>query len=221
MGYDIVVVGVSVGGLRALKVLLGALPRDFPIPVVLVQHRHRDSDAQLNEILQPAVALRVIEPEDKTALAGGSVFVAPADYHLLIEGDHLALSTDAPIHHARPAIDALFESAADTHRERVIGVILTGANEDGALGLAAIKQRGGLAIVQDPATAEGRAMPEAALAAVEADHVTALEEIGSLLVRIVASSKRSPATEPVPDSSGKAHPALADHPSRVTSSLRR
>ena len=190
MRYRLAVVGVSIGGLEALKVLLGALPKDFPLPVAVVQHRQRNAVTALEELLQEVSVLTVVEGEDKTALLAGYVYIAPRDYHLLIEGDHLSLSTEAPVHYARPAIDVLFESAAEAEGERVIGIILTGDSEDGAQGLAAIKRRGGLAIVQDPESAEGRAMPEAALAAVKADHVARLEEIGPLLVRLARGTRQ-------------------------------
>lgn len=179
--YEIIVTGASLGGLHALKTVLGALPEAFPLPLVVVQHREKSSDDTLSVILRKATTLPVLEVEDKQDVLPGRVYLAPPDYHLLVEGGHFALSTDAPVWYARPSIDVLFESAADVYAERVIGVILTGANQDGAQGLAAIKRRGGLAVVQDPATAESRAMPAAAIAAVAVDAILPLGEIGPFL----------------------------------------
>jgi two-component system chemotaxis response regulator CheB len=124
----------------------------------------------------------VTEPDDKEAIQSGHVYVAPSDYHLLIDDGRFALSTDPPVQHARPSIDVLFASAADAHANRTIGVILTGTNPDGAQGLAAIKQCGGLAVVQDPSTAEGQAMPAAAIDAGRIDHILPLRDIATLLV---------------------------------------
>ncbi len=163
MAFDIVVIGTSLGGLSALRLLLGGLPKTFPVPVAIVQHRHKSSDQSMSQFLQDYVMLPVQEVEDKDEIRPGHVYIAPADYHLLVEPGYFTLSTDAPVSYARPSIDVLFESAADTYSERVIGVILTGANQDGAQGLARIKAAGGLAIVQMPTTAESPIMPEAAL----------------------------------------------------------
>lgn len=184
MDFEIVVMGLSSGGLHALEVLLPALPKDFPLPVALVQHRASASDASHVAQLQKHSALPVAEPEDKEAIRRGQVYVAPADYHLLVEGGHFALSTEAPVWHARPSIDVLFESAAAAYGEAVIGVLLTGANQDGAQGLAAIKRSGGLAVVQDPKTAQAPEMAKAAIAAAAVDTILPLEEIGPFLADI-------------------------------------
>jgi len=178
--YEIVVVGTSYGGLSALQVLLPALAPDFPLPVVVVQHRGKDTD-NLCEFLQRHSALPLTEPNDKAAIAPGSVYLAPRDYHLLIERDGFALSTEAPVGYARPSINVLFESAAEIYREHVVGVILTGANTDGAQGLAKIKAYGGRAVVEDPASAVSRGMPQAAIAASEVDAVLPLREIAPYL----------------------------------------
>ena len=135
MALELVVLGTSYGGLSALQVVLPALARDFPLPVVVVQHRGKDSD-NLCEFLQKHSALPLMEPNDKEAIAPGRVYLAPRDYHLLIEKDGFALSTEAPVGYARPSINVLFESAADVYRAHVVGVILTGANTEGARGLA-------------------------------------------------------------------------------------
>lgn len=211
MKFELVVLGASWGGLHAVQVVLGALPKDFPLPVVIVQHRERSADETLVMLLQQKCALPVSEAEDKQPIEPGHVYLAPAEYHLLIEGEianteygynpqsaiqnqkskiHFALSTDAPVNYARPSIDVLFESAAEACGERVIGVILTGANADGAQGLAAIKHRGGLTLAQDPATAEAPTMPEAASALGVVDRVSRLEEIGRMLVEEIGQRMR-------------------------------
>src|SRR5258708_17179913 len=150
MPFEIVVIGASLGGQRALRTVLAGLPARFPAAVAVVEPLGKSSDSMLSIFLQKQSALPVIEAEDKQAIFSGHVYLAPPDYHLLIEGDHFALSTEDPVWYARPSIDVLFESCANTYGRRAVGVILTGANQDGAQGLAAIKARGGLAVVQDP-----------------------------------------------------------------------
>jgi two-component system chemotaxis response regulator CheB len=151
---------------------------DIHQPIVVAQHRSPLSEHEaLARLLQHHTDRVVSDPDDKTALELDHVYVAPPDYHVLVEDSHLALSTDAPVWFSRPSIDVLFESAADAYRERTIGIVLTGANSDGAAGLARIKDRGGVAIVQDPETSQRRAMPDAAIAATAADAVLPLEEI--------------------------------------------
>lgn len=184
MGFELVVVGTSLGGLHALEVLLCGLPKSFPVPVAVVQHRHKDSENTLSAFLQQYSPLPLKEPEDKEVIVPGRVYLAPADYHLLVEAGSFALSTEAPASYARPSIDVLFESAADAYAERVIGVILTGANHDGAQGLAKIKACGGWAMVQEPATAFSPTMPKAAIAAVTADWILPLEDIAPFLVKL-------------------------------------
>lgn len=188
MAFELVVVGTSMGGLRALEVILHALPSGLPIAVAIAQHRHRDSDKGLVNHLQSQCVMPVVEAEDKQAIAGGQVYLAPADYHLLVEPGHFALSTEAPVTHARPSIDVLFESAADAYGDRTIGIILTGASYDGAQGLAKIKAHGGFTIVQEPATAESPTMPNAALSLVSADKILPLPQIAPFLVNLCASS---------------------------------
>ncbi|MBV8886383.1 MAG: chemotaxis protein CheB [Chroococcidiopsidaceae cyanobacterium CP_BM_RX_35] len=183
--FQLVVLGTSLGGLHALGVVLSGLPQSFSLPIVVVHHRHKDSDDTLVFFLQQYSALLLKEAEEKEMIVPGQVYFAPADYHLLVEADgNLALSTEAPVSYARPSIDVLFESAADAYAEKVIGVILTGANYDGAQGLAKIKARGGLAIVQEPTTAESHTMPAAAVAAVAVDYVLPLEEISRFLIAV-------------------------------------
>jgi len=179
--FEIIVVGASIGGLKALQTLLSGLPDSFPVPIVIVQHRAKDSETGLCEFLALHSRLPISEPEDKEPILPGHAYLAPRDYHLLVEKDSFALSTDPAVGFARPSIDVLFESAADQYGEKTIGVILTGANRDGARGLAAIKSRGGLALVEDPALATCPEMPEAAIANTEVDWVFSLVELGPRL----------------------------------------
>lgn len=180
----IVVVGASWGGLAALSVLVADLPKDFPIPVVVVQHRSRHGDNLLPSLLQDVSKLTLVDVEDKEPICGGRVFLAPANYHLLVEGDHLSLTTDPVVRFSRPSIDVTFMSAADTFRDGVIGVVLTGANDDGAGGLRHIVSLGGVGIVQDPATAESPSMPSAARRAVPQAEVLPLEKIAGRLIQL-------------------------------------
>jgi two-component system chemotaxis response regulator CheB len=189
MAFEIVVVGTSTGGLKALQTLLSGLPAEFSLPIVIVQHRGKDSESGLSEFLGECSNLAVSEPDDKEPLLGGHVYLAPRDYHLLIENRSFALSTVAPVRFARPSIDVLFESAADAFAARTIGVILTGANSDGARGLAAIKSRGGLTIVEDPATAACRELPEAATQQATPDRILPLHEIAPQLVTLSESTE--------------------------------
>lgn len=214
MAYELVVIGTSWGGLHALRKVLGGLPSGFDLPVVIVQHRHRDSDHLLVTLLQDHTALRVCEVEDKSELAPGDVYVAPAEYHVLVEPGHLALSTEEPIRFSRPSIDVTFESAADAYGARTIGVIMTGANDDGARGLRRIADRGGATIVQDPATAESPIMPTAALRMVPEAKVAPVDQIGALIAKLHSrqkSAKRSPlAAEPARGKSGKGGPSTRE-----------
>ena len=189
---SLVALGASWGGLHAVETVLGSLPADFGPPIVIAQHRQADShDNMLVRLLDARCALKVCEAEDKQELDPGTVLVAPPDYHLLVETGSVALSVDAPLNFSRPSIDILFSSAADAYGNRVAGVVLTGANADGALGLAQIAERGGPAIVQDPETAERREMPEAALWATPEARVLALEEIGPALRELAGAGVRS------------------------------
>jgi two-component system chemotaxis response regulator CheB len=185
--YELIVIGTSWGGLDAVGRLLDGLHDDVHQPIVLAQHRSTGSErGGLAKLLAHHTRRLVSDPDDKTPLEPDHVYLAPPDYHVLVEDGHLALSTDGPVQFARPSIDVLFESAADAYAERAVGIILTGANSDGAHGLATIKQRGGVAIVQDPATSERRTMPDAAIAATHADAVLPLDEIPAFLYGLCA-----------------------------------
>ena len=187
----LVAVGASLGGLNALIAVLGRLPGTLAVPVGVVQHRAVDGDGRgLAALLQEHTPLAVHEAEDKVEMAPGSVYLAPADYHLLVEAPGLlALSTDGPVRSARPSIDVLFETAADAYAGRLLAVLLTGASADGAGGVAAVKARGGRVIVQDPASAESPAMPAAGLAAAAVDYVLPLDQIGRYVTSLVEGTR--------------------------------
>jgi two-component system chemotaxis response regulator CheB len=185
--YEVIVVGTSWGGLDAMSRLLADLHDDVRQPIVVAQHRSVESQrGALATLLGHHTRRTVCDPDDKTALEPGHVYLGPPDYHLLVENGHLALSTDAPVQFARPSIDVLFESAADAYGERAIGIVLTGASEDGAAGLARIKDRGGVAIVQDPGASRRRTMPDAAIAATRTDAILPLGEIPKFLYGLCA-----------------------------------
>lgn len=181
--FRICVIGASLGGLRALQILCKDLPEDFPLPLAVVLHRQKDFDSYLVEILQRSSELHVKEVEDKMDIEVGNIYIAPPDYHLLIENETFALSTDKRVSLARPAIDPLFESCAESYGASAIGIILTGGGKDGASGLASIQAHGGAVIVEDPLTAESPAMPEAAIAATATDQIYPLTEIADVLMR--------------------------------------
>jgi two-component system chemotaxis response regulator CheB len=186
MRYDLVAIGSSWGGLNALQQVLSRLPASFGAAVVVAQHRSaRADDSLLKALLGSATPLTVRDAHDKDDLRPGVVLIAPPDYHMLVEHGTVALSCDEPVAFSRPSIDVLFESAADAYEERAVGVVLTGSNSDGAAGLAAIRRRGGVAIVQDPVGAERPEMPRAAAAAVPGAQVLELEEIAHKLTTIV------------------------------------
>jgi two-component system, chemotaxis family, protein-glutamate methylesterase/glutaminase len=180
--------------LNAVGRVLAGLPDEIDQPIVVAQHRHRDTyESALSELLALRIGRPVADVEDKTPIEPHRVYVAPPDYHLLVERGSFALSTEERVQYSRPSIDVLFESAANAYGEGVIGIVLTGANEDGAAGLARIKERGGVAIVQDPAGAERRVMPDAAIAATVADAVLPLEDIANFLYGLcvqTAAAKR-------------------------------
>jgi two-component system chemotaxis response regulator CheB len=183
--FEAAVLGVSAGGMHALKTILSALPATFSLGIAIVHHAGATSDGFLAEHLNRCSMIKVKEAEDKEALSRGTAYLAPADYHLLIEPDKsFSLSVDDKVNFSRPSIDLLFESAAETFGEALIGVVLTGANTDGALGLKAVKRHGGLAVVQNPATAEASRMPQAAIDATPVDHIVDLERIALLLRRL-------------------------------------
>ncbi len=183
--YQAVVAGVSAGGLDALQTLLKVLPADFGLSLIIVQHMHPQQDDFLVTQLRQDCRLAVKEAEEKEVVQTGVVYLAPANYHLLIEADKtFALSTEEKVNFSRPSIDVLFETAADVYGDGLIGVILTGASKDGAAGLSRIKSKGGIAIVQDPKTATYPTMPLEALNETQADYVLSIDRIGRLLYEL-------------------------------------
>jgi two-component system, chemotaxis family, protein-glutamate methylesterase/glutaminase len=184
---EAVVIGASAGALEALSSLLPGLPADYRLPILVVVHLPPDKTSLLAELLRVRCAIRVREAEDKEPIEPGVVYFAPPDYHLLVEEDkRLSLSDDEPVLFSRPSIDVLFESAADAYAGGLIGVVLTGANSDGANGLKAVVEAGGVAVVQSPGSAYAVAMPEAAIAACPAARVLPVNEIAAYLREVGA-----------------------------------
>jgi two-component system chemotaxis response regulator CheB len=179
---SVVAIGASLGGLEALQRILSAMPARLGATIIIAQHRRRGPESHLCGLLAGRCPLPVSEPEDKTPIEVDHVYLAPADYHLLVERGSLALSVDAPVCYARPSIDVLFESVADAYGPAALGVMLTSANHDGADGLAAIKSAGGIALVQDPKTAESPVGPLAALGRVRPDAVLTVDQIADQIV---------------------------------------
>lgn len=180
----VIAIGASLGGLAALQSVLSALPADLPASVIVAQHRRADSESRLSWLLSRACVLPVIEPEDKLPLQPGHVYLAPSDYHLLVEPGWLALSVDPPVQYARPSIDVLFESLADAYGPRAAGVMLTSSSADGADGAAAIKRAGGRVLVQEPESAESPVGPRAVIARTPVDAVLPLAAIAAAVVRL-------------------------------------
>jgi two-component system chemotaxis response regulator CheB len=182
---EAITIGGSAGALEALGAILPALPHGFALPIVVVLHIPPNKPSYLPEVLGSMCALPVKEAEDKEPISRGTVYVAPPDYHVLIEKQRcLSLSVDAPVHYSRPAIEVLFESAADAYSGHVAGVLLAGGSADGALGLARIKRAGGLALVQAPHTAAVRTMPQAALDLGDVDHALSPDALGVFLAKL-------------------------------------
>ena len=189
-GFGAVVIGGSAGSVEALSVLLPALPAGLQAAVLVVLHLPRNRPSLLCNIFRSRCALPLREAEDKEPIVPGTVYFAPPDYHLLVDdGPALALSVDAPVHYSRPSIDVLFESAADAYGSGLIGMLLSGANQDGARGLAAIEARGGLAVVQEPDSAGVRTMPESALARTTAARILTPLQMATFLTALHAERK--------------------------------
>ncbi len=180
--YRAVVIGVSAGGFRALSAVLPCLDRTLPLPVFIVQHLSPLADPYLVEHLQNICQVEVKLAEDKETPRSAVIYLAPPDYHLLVEEDYsLALSLENRVNCSRPSIDVLFESAAEVYLDRLIGVIMTGANADGTKGLLRVKECGGLTVVQAPETAEAVIMPETAIESVDVDYIVPLDKLGDFL----------------------------------------
>ena len=182
-----IVVGASIGGTQALRVILRALPSSFVGTMAAVLHRHRDSDGGLIELLQQDCRVPVVEIVDKQPIDRRAVYVAPPDYHVMIDAGHFSLSVDEPVRFARPSIDVLFESAAATGYSNLIAVVLTGGGTDGANGAAAIAAAGGKVLVQSPREAVGADMPQSAIAKVPGAEVYDLAALANRLARLVSS----------------------------------
>ena len=179
---EAIVVGASAGGVDALLRVFGQLRKRFSLPVLVVLHLPDERDSQLAGVFGHRLAIPVEEARDKQDIQPGTLYFATPGYHLSVEADRsLSLSLEEPVHHSRPSIDILFESAADVYGPNLLAVLLTGANDDGARGLARVKALGGITVVQDPDEAQVSTMPEAALALHEPDHILTLQGISHLL----------------------------------------
>ncbi|WP_420265394.1 chemotaxis protein CheB [Candidatus Magnetominusculus dajiuhuensis] len=186
--YEAVVIGASAGGIEALRALFTGLPDDFPLPIAAVLHLHRSTKDELINLLQREVRLTVKYAQDKEKIKNGVLYIAPPDYHLLIEDDStFSLSVDEHVNYSRPSIDVLFESASDAYRGHIIGIILTGANRDGSMGLKRIKARGGTAIVENPQSAQFPDMPLAAISETEVDYILDVKEIAGKIYELVGA----------------------------------
>jgi two-component system chemotaxis response regulator CheB len=185
MQYEAIVIGVSSGGMNALKIIFTALPADFSIPIIIVQHVGAHSDSQWINLLNEKSDLNLKEADEKEKIEKGKAYFAPPNYHLMIEKDKtFSLTIEERVNYARPSIDVLFESAAEAYKKKLIGIVLTGSNHDGTKGIKRIKECGGLAIIQDPKTADSAYMPKSAIAAIEPDYILPLEDIVQLLIKI-------------------------------------
>ena len=183
MQYEAVVIGVSAGGLKALSEILDGLPANYPLPLIVIQHRSKDERTLLEEVLQAKCAISIKQADEKERIEGGKVYFAPPDYHLLIERDRtFSLTCDEPVNFSRPSIDLLFETASEVYKDKLAGVILTGANRDGAAGIRAIKEHGGLTVAQDPATSLFPEMPRAAIDTGSVQHILPAAAIKDLLL---------------------------------------
>lgn len=184
--YSAIVIGSSAGGLQALSYLLEGIPENFNLPIVIVQHRSRSEREILEEVLQGKCKLKIKQADEKERVTGNTVYIAPPDYHLLIEQDEtFSLSADGRVNHSRPSIDVLFESASQVYKDKLIGIILTGANDDGANGIRSIHQHKGFTIAQNPGESLHSAMPVAAIRTGAVKKILLLKEIREFLQQLV------------------------------------
>jgi two-component system, chemotaxis family, protein-glutamate methylesterase/glutaminase len=185
--YQAIVIGASAGGIQALSAVLAPLPADFPLPIIVVQHLHPHSNSYLPRIIEHHTKLKVKQADEKELIKPGWVYIAPPAYHLLIEEDYsFSLTIDKPVKYARPSVDVLFETAAYAYRDRLIAIILTGANNDGCDGTRLVKKMGGYIIVQDPKTAIATSMPQAAIESTKVDKIVPLYKIGEYLLQLIS-----------------------------------
>ena len=177
--------GTSAGGLQALSTIMEALPENFPMPIVVVQHRSKDERTLLEEILQTKSKMKIKQADEKEKIENGTVYFAPPDYHLLIERDRtFSLSSDERVNWSRPSIDVLFESAAGVYKNKLVAIILTGANSDGAMGIKKVREFGGTTLAQQPETAQHPEMPNAAIETNCVGHIFTLEKIKDFLLAL-------------------------------------
>ena len=182
--YKAIVIGASAGGLFAISAIVEKLPQNYPIPIVVVQHRSKDQKDLLEEVLQSKSKIKIKQADEKEKIGKSIVYIAPPDYHLLIEADEtFSLSADEPVRFSRPSIDVLFETAAKVFNNALVGIILTGANSDGAAGIVAVKKYGGLTIAQDPGEAQFPFMPTASIQTNGVKYVWKLQEIQNFLLK--------------------------------------
>jgi len=185
MNYKYIIIGGSAGSFQTITEILTALPKNYKIPIFLCLHRLKHVRNGFVEALSIKSNIKIVEPEDKEIVRKETAYLAPANYHMYFElGNHIALSIEASVNHSRPSIDISFESAAQTYGKKIIGIILSGANKDGALGLKAIKENGGLTIVQDPEECQVRTMTEAAINTTKVDYIYDSKKIIDFLIKL-------------------------------------
>lgn len=185
MSYRYIIIGGSAGSFQTVTNILSSLPKTFNMPVFLCLHRLKHVRAGFVEALSIKSAVKVLEPSDKEFIRQRTAYLVPANYHMYFElGNYIALSTEPAVNHSRPSIDVSFKSAAYTYKSKLIGVLLSGANRDGAEGMAEVKRNGGLTIVQDPNECQVKTMTEAAIEASEIDHVLTSDKIIEFLVNL-------------------------------------
>lgn len=186
MKYRTIVIGASAGGMDAIKTILMPLQKGFSASILIAQHLSPHSDNYMARYLNKVCKINVKEADEKEKVLPGTAYIAPSNYHLLVEKDEtLSLTVDRKINYSRPAIDVLFDTAAEVYRGELIGIILTGASSDGSKGLKKIKDLGGITIVQDPSTAEVDFMPKAAIKITEVDYILSLNKISDKLIKLV------------------------------------
>ena len=185
MKYETIVIGVSSGGMNVMKIMFSLLPKDFNTPIIIVQHISPRSDNKWIKLLNEKSNLPIKEADEKEKIEKGNVYIAPPNYHLLIEKNKtFSLTIDERVNFARPSIDVLFDSAAEAYENKLIGIVLTGSNNDGTNGIKRIQEYGGLTIIQNPETAESAYMPKSAIVAIQPDYILSIEEIIKLLIKI-------------------------------------
>ncbi len=180
-----IVIGGSAGSFRVVIKLISQIPKDFPLPIILCLHRLKHVRSGFIEALELKSNLPIVEPYDKMHISSGSIYLAPANYHLMVElGNHFSLSTYDNVNHSRPAIDITFNTAARIFRSKMLGILLSGANKDGALGMKSVNINGGTTIIQDPALSQARTMPQAAKQLTKIDHIFSPEQITNYILKL-------------------------------------